>query len=144
MYRASKHAVKGFTDALCMELESAGAPVSVALKPGAIDTPYTRHAKNYLEVEPVNPPTIYAPETVPRAILHCAETPMRDVFVGCGGKGISVLGQYLPRMTDIIMERLFIGQQKSVSPPKPRAHNALDRPFERLGYIKTGWKGKAM
>ena len=105
MYCASKHAVKGFTDALRMELEEAGAPVSVTLiKPGAIDTPYTRHAKNYLEVEPMNPPPIYAPETVARVILHC----------------------------DIIMESLFFGQQKSDRPPRPREHHALDRPSGRL------------
>ena len=55
MYCASKHAVKGFTDALRMELEEAGAPVLVTLiKPGAIDTPYTRHAKNYMEDRPRN------------------------------------------------------------------------------------------
>lgn len=133
MYCASKHAVKGFTDALRMELEEAGAPVSVTLiKPGAIDTPYTRHAKNYLEVEPMNPPPIYAPDTVARAILHCAETPERDVFVGGGGKGTSMLGHYMPRLTDIIMESLFFGQQKSDRPPRPREHNALDRPSGRL------------
>ena len=133
MYCASKHAVKGFTDALRMELEEAGAPVSVTLiKPGAIDTPYTRHAKNYLEVEPMNPPPIYAPETVARVILHCAETPERDVFVGGGGKGTSMLGQYMPRLTDIIMESLFFGQQKSDRPPRPREHHALDRPSGRL------------
>jgi NAD(P)-dependent dehydrogenase (short-subunit alcohol dehydrogenase family) len=93
IYSASKHAVKGFTDALRMELESDGAPISVSLvKPGAIDTPYTEHAKNYMAVEPKNPPPLYAPETVARAILHCAETPERDVFVGAGGKGISASG----------------------------------------------------
>ena len=141
MYCASKHAVKGFTDALRMELEEAGAPVSVTLiKPGAIDTPYVRHAKNYLEVEPLNPPPIYAPETVARAILHCAETPERDVYVGGGGKGTSMLGQYLPRLTDIIMESLFFGQQKSDRPPRPREHNALDQPSGRLDE-RGGYKG---
>src|SRR5205814_10458565 len=46
MYSASKHAVKGFTDALRMELEAEGAPVYVTLtKPGAVHTPYTHHAK---------------------------------------------------------------------------------------------------
>ena len=39
-YSASKHAAKGFTDTLRMELEEEGAPVSVTLvKPSAIDTP---------------------------------------------------------------------------------------------------------
>lgn len=133
MYCASKHAVKGFTDALRMELEEAGAPVSVTLiKPGAIDTPYTRHAKNYLNVEPMNPPPIYAPDTVARAILHCAEIPERNVFVGGGGKGTSMLGQYMPCLTDIIMESLFFGQQKRDRLLRPREHHALDRPSGRL------------
>src|SRR5918994_6787622 len=48
-YSASKHAVKGFTDALRMELEQEGAPISVTLiKPSTIDTPYFQHAKNYM------------------------------------------------------------------------------------------------
>ena len=51
LYCASKHAVKGYTDALRMELEEEGAPISVTLiKPSAIDTPYRQHAKNYLPV----------------------------------------------------------------------------------------------
>ena len=49
MYAASKHAVKGFTDALRMELEEERAPVSVTLiKPTSIDTPFPQHAKNYI------------------------------------------------------------------------------------------------
>jgi len=101
IYSASKHAVKGFTDALRMELENEGAPISITLiKPGAIDTPYSEHAKNYMPVAPKNPAPMYAPETVARVILHCAETPERDVFVGAGGKGISLLGRFAPRLAD--------------------------------------------
>ena len=49
-YSASKHAVKGFTDALRMELEHDGAPVSVSLvKPASIDTPFTEHARNLMD-----------------------------------------------------------------------------------------------
>src|SRR4029434_11145305 len=81
MYCASKHAVKGFTDALRMELEEAGAPISVSLvKPAAIDTPYRHHAKNYLPEAPDNPPPVYAPEVVAEAILHCAQHSVREVF----------------------------------------------------------------
>ena len=68
-----------------MELEEAGYPISVTLiKPAAIDTPYKQHAKA-LPTEPENPPPVYAPETVARAILHAAATPERDVFVGAAG-----------------------------------------------------------
>jgi short-subunit dehydrogenase len=97
-YSASKHAVKGFTDALRMELEEEGTPISVTLiKPGSIDTPFTDHAKSYLERKPNLPPPVYAPENVAEAILHAAENPVRDLFVGSGGKGISAMGHYAPR-----------------------------------------------
>ena len=133
IYSASKHAIKGFTDALRMELEDAGAPVSVSLiKPGPIDTPFPLNAKNYLETEPKHVPKVYAPEVVAQAILHCAEHPTRDVFVGGSGKGQSVLGYRAPRLADKLMERLVIPGTKSDEPAGPLDDNALDRPSERL------------
>lgn len=118
-YCASKHAVKGYTDALRMELEEEDAPVSVTLiKPSAIDTPYKEHAKNYLPVEPQNPPPVYAPETVAEAILHCAEHPERDVFIGAGGKALSVSGEYAPGLTDKVME-LTMFELQQTNRPKP-------------------------
>lgn len=119
IYSASKHAVKGFTDALRMELEAEGAPVSVTLiKPGAIATPYTEHAKNYMEREPTVPPPVYAPEVVAEAILYCAEHPERDVFAGGGGKAISMSGHYAPRVTDKVMEWSMFEMQKSDEPAR--------------------------
>jgi short-subunit dehydrogenase len=133
IYSASKHAVKGFTDALRMELEEEGAPVSVTLiKPGAIDTPFTLNAKNYMEAEPQHVPPVYAPDAVASAILHCAETPVRDVFVGAGGKGNATLGYYAPRLADKYMESMVISGMKSDKPPRPRQQNALDQPSEHL------------
>ncbi len=133
IYSASKHAVKGFTDALRMELEEEGAPISVTLiKPGAIDTPYTKHAKNYMPVEPQHPRPVYAPEVVAKAILHCAEHPERDVFVGGGGKAISLSSKYAPRLTDKVMEWTMFDQQKSDQPARHRDRNGLYRPSGRL------------
>lgn len=118
MYCASKHAVKGFTDSLRMELEANGAPIHVTLiKPSAIDTPYKDHAKNYLPTRPENPAPVYAPETVAETILHCAEHPMRDIFVGGGGKALSTLGEAAPRLTDLMMEHAMISTQMTDEPP---------------------------
>lgn len=117
MYSASKHAVKGFTDALRMELEADGAPISVTLiKPGAIDTPYKEHAKNYLPNKPENPPPVYAPEIVANAILHCAAHPVRDVFAGGGGKLLASMGKFMPRTADRFMESTMIEAQKQDAP----------------------------
>jgi short-subunit dehydrogenase len=138
-YCASKHAVKGFTDALRMELEEEGAPISVTLiKPSSIDTPYRQHARNHMEVEPLNPPPVYAPETVAEAILHSASHPERDVFVGAGGKFLSVAGERAPRLTDHVMEAFIFDLQRSDRPRPANREDSLYGPSddgeERGGY----------
>ncbi|MEJ7847540.1 MAG: SDR family oxidoreductase [Pyrinomonadaceae bacterium] len=142
MYSASKHAVKGFTDALRMELEADGAPISVTLvKPAAIDTPYKDHARNYLGVQPENPPPVYAPETVAETILHCAENPVRDVFVGGGGKALSLLGKFAPRTTDKIMESTMIDIQKSDKPDTAREKESLYHANDATLSERGGYEG---
>ena len=48
-YVASKHAVKGFTDSLRIEMIAERAPVSITLiKPAGIGTPFAEHAANHL------------------------------------------------------------------------------------------------
>lgn len=128
MYSASKQAVRGFTDALRMELEEARAPVAVTLvKPGSIATPFPQHAQNYLDEEPTLPPPLYDPGVVARSILHCAEVPRRDIYVGGGGRLLSVLGQYAPRLTDKMMEKTLFNRQKT-GRPEYRQRFALHGP----------------
>src|SRR5687767_13897590 len=125
-YCATKHAVKGYTDALRLELEEEGAPISVTLiKPSAIDTPYTQHAKNLMPVEPQNPPPVYAPETVAEAILHCAENPERDLYVGGGGKMLAEAGRLAPRLTDKLMEAAIFDVQESDRPKRISRRDSL-------------------
>jgi len=138
-YCATKHAVKGYTDALRLELEEEGAPISVTLiKPSAIDTPYTKHAKNLMAVEPQNPPPVYAPETVAEAILHCAENPERDLYVGGGGAVFAQAGHHAPRLTDKLIQARFFDVQKSDQPAPDDRPDSLYAPSkdgdERGGY----------
>ncbi len=140
-YCASKHAVKGYTDALRMELEEEGAPISVTLiKPSAIDTPYRQHAKNLLPVEPLNPPPVYSPETVAEAILYCAENPERDVYVGGGGKALAASGYYAPRLTDKLMEATMFSLQQSDQPRPSNREDSLHAPSED-GDERGGYPG---
>lgn len=139
IYSASKHAVGGFTDALRMELEKEKAPVSVTLiKPSATDTPYQHHAKNYMEQEAEVPPPVYAPDVVARTILHCAEHPKRDVYVGSGAKQMAMLGYHAASLMDTIAEKVIAPQMKKNGRPQPLEHNSLDGPAgsldERGGY----------
>lgn len=114
LYSASKHAVKGFTDGLRMELEGDELPISVTLiKPTAIHTPFPENAKNYLPYEPQLPPPLYAPELVAEAILHCAVNPKRDFFIGGMAKAHSSMSLNMPRAFDKMNELMIDSLQNS-------------------------------
>ncbi len=142
MYCASKHAIKGFTDALRIELEEEGADVAVTLiKPAAIDTPFAENAKNYTDRAPKLPPPVYRTGEVAEAILHAAENPRRDIYVGGAGRVMSAAQAVAPRMFDRI-GRTMIGQQLQ---DKPATHRdgALYAPREG-GNVRGGHPGYVM
>lgn len=121
MYSVSKFAIKGFTDALRLELHHEGVPVEVCLiKPAAIATPFAQHARNYMDKEPTLPPPVYAPELVAEAILKCAQAPQRDVFVGGAAKMLSTLGEYFPGLGDKVLGATMFKAQKKDEPAQDR------------------------
>ena len=146
VYCATKHAVKAYTDALRMELEAEGAPISVTLvKPGAIDTPYPEHAVNHLENPPTHTPPVYAPELVAAAILECAHSPRRDIYVGGAAKLYSLMETFMPRLTDYIMEHTMMEKaQSSASLPADRQNEALFRQQGREGKVHGDYTGHVM
>jgi len=127
IYSAAKHAVKGYTDALRMELERDRIPISVSLvKPASINTPFIEHARSHMKDEPEFIPPVYAPEEVARAILTCAERPLRDVLVGGSARFLSGFGALAPRTMDAYMRATAFRQQKR---RQPNDHiDALDAP----------------
>lgn len=126
MYSASKHAVKGFTDSLRMELEADGLPISVTLiKPTAIHTPFPENARNYLPYEPQLPPPVYAPELVAEAILYCAENPTREFFVGEMAKIHSSVGIWAPRLGEKLNEAIIDSAQNSGEATRPARPDGL-------------------
>ncbi|MEZ0497113.1 SDR family oxidoreductase [Sphingomonas sp. IW22] len=106
-YNASKHAVKGFTNSLRIEMMMSRYPVSVTLiKPSAIGTPFTEHGRNTTGYQARLPRPIYAPDVVAKAILDAAQHRRRAVTVGGGGK-FQVLGAVmLPSLFDRIAVKM--------------------------------------
>ena len=112
IYSSSKHAVKGFTDALRMELEHEGAPISVTLiKPASIGTPMPQHVKNYHDKEANFPPPVYAPEEVAKTILQAAEYPVRDAFIGGSARTMNLLSILAPGLFDWISAKFLVPAQ---------------------------------
>jgi short-subunit dehydrogenase len=102
IYSTSKHAVKGFTDALRVEIEEVDkAPISITLiQPTATDTPFPQHAKNYMEREPKLPTPLDDPEDVAKAILDAAVTPTRSKKVGLMSKVNTFTAKVAPSLGD--------------------------------------------
>jgi short-subunit dehydrogenase len=132
MYSASKHAVKGFTDSLRMEVEKDGVPISVSLiRPAGIDTMFTNHARNYMEYEPELPAPLYAPELVAESILYAAQHVQRDIFVGGASRLVSLGANQTPRILDKFMDLMMFRQQKKSA--QPSAPNRTDSLYKSNG-----------
>ncbi len=145
IYCAAKHAMKGFTDTLRMELEADGAPLSVSLvKVGSTDTPFFQKARTYLDAEPQPVPPVHAPEVPARVILECATRPIRDVTVGAAGKLTSVLGTVAPRFTDYYMEKTLFANQQTGVPLAPDRKDNLYVPVEDDGGERGRYQGHVM
>ena len=100
-YAASKHAVKGFVDALRMELNADALPIAIALiKPSGIDTPIAQHAANHVHGEALVPPPVYDPELVATAILDAAQNVQREITVGGAGRSQVLMGTHFPALLD--------------------------------------------
>ncbi|MFC4273816.1 SDR family oxidoreductase [Achromobacter aloeverae] len=120
MYAASKHAVKGFTDALRVELQEDGAPVSITLiQPTAVNTPFPEHAGNAMPQAPKLPTPMIDPHTVASAILDAATDPARDVKVGAMATVNTLVSKLMPSMADM-MGRVQMGRQQRGEPNRDR------------------------
>ncbi len=135
IYSASKHAVKGFTDALRVEIEEVDkAPVSITLiQPTAVDTPYPQHAKNYMSQEPKLPSPMIEAEKVADAILSAAKHPTRHTKVGMMSKVNTTLYNTIPSLADKMSAKQVDRQHYDERPRNP--DGALYEPSQTTNVI---------
>ena len=130
VYSASKHAVKGFTNALRMELIREEAPISLSLiKPAAVDSPYSKHARNLTGYAVQNPQPVYATHVVADTILYCASHPIREITVGGGGRLIASFYSMFPGVAEPLLARF--------APSLMRDRHSAYQPYEDGLYDPT-------
>jgi short-subunit dehydrogenase len=133
MYSASKHAVKGFTDALRVEVEELDeSRISITLiQPTATNTPFPQHAKNYMGDEPKLPTPLDKPEDVAEAIVDAAEHPTRSKKVGAMSKVNTTMAKLVPKLGAKVAAKQADRQQYDEPPRHPEG--TLYEPAEHTG-----------
>ncbi|MGH9903759.1 MAG: SDR family NAD(P)-dependent oxidoreductase, partial [Pyrinomonadaceae bacterium] len=116
-YAASKHGIKGFLEALRMELAREGAQISVTeVMPSGINTPFFNKARTKLGVKPRPVAPVYQPDLVADAILFAAENPTPEITVGGAGKALAVAECVAPRLTDAALSLMAFEGQRTEEP----------------------------
>jgi short-subunit dehydrogenase len=138
-YSATKHAVKGFTDGLRVELMQEELPISVTLiKPSSIDTRFFDHSKSNMGGLGVAPGQQYAPDVVAEAILHAAQHPKRHFPVGSTAALAPAAARLAPALVDkrLASFRLDDLVDFGHQPTADSIHEVPDEGFERsrFGY----------
>src|SRR5215210_4491913 len=139
-YGASKHGVDGFLEALRVELEHEGWPISATqVLPGTINTPFFDKGRSKLGVKPVGIPPIYEPETVANVIVYAAEKPTRDLVSGGAAQALILNQRLSPRMLDAILTtRAGFKPQKT---EEPRSEDDPDNLYDPIPGHDTARNG---
>lgn len=119
-YCGAKHAVKGFTESVRVELRASGSAVTIGLVtlPGVNTTQFNWNLNRMPDhPQPVAP--ILEPETVAKAIVSAAQHPRRNTWVGIA-TAYTVLGNRVaPWFLDRYLARTGIdGQQTDEDAPR--------------------------
>jgi short-subunit dehydrogenase len=133
-YCAAKFAIRGFTDALRTELLHEGSAVRVTMVqlPG-LNTPQFTWVRTTLRRQPRPVPPVYSPEVAADAILHAADRPRRELWVGANVPLLIAGNHLFPRVVDRYLARTNVDAQQSEEPIDPGRPDYLYRPLGDRG-----------
>lgn len=143
-YVAAKHAVKGFTNSLRIELMHAHVPISLVLiKPPSVDTPFFENARSRMGVAAKPIPPVYDPSVVARTIVHSAEHPRREVAIGGIGKLLVSMHALSPKRFE--EQQALAGFQAQLTDrPKAVGQDDLTESYQagrhQVRQAGSGWK----
>ena len=143
VYSATKHAVKGLTEGLRLELWKKGGDFHITyIAPAAIDTPLFPQARTKFGTQLGPPPPIYDPRIVAESIVFAAEHPRRDIFVGGAAKMFDIMERISPSFTDWYLMKGGIFEQQITDLPHDEADNLYEPPPEPRT-SRGGYSGQA-
>lgn len=142
-YCAAKHGIKGFTEALRMELKHAGTGINVTqVNPTSTNTPFFSHARSRVGSRPQPIPPVYEPSVVADAILFACEHPRRDIFAGGSGKLFEIVQRISPALLDWYMVNRGRMFEQQISHEPDNGRDNLFEPLHETGSTRGEWKGR--
>ena len=140
IYVASKHAIRGWSASLRMELslEDLDEIHVCNVMPAAIDTPIFQHSANFTgrPIRALDP--TYPAEKVARAIVSLAAKPEPEVIVGRAGKAMVAHYTASPRVYEKTMAAYIDRDHFSPGTAKPTEGNLFQSTGPKA--VSGGWK----
>lgn len=139
-YSASKHGLKGFSDALKYELKDFKNIHICDVYPAFIDTPGFIHGANYSgkELRPAQP--VYDPFKVARKIVSLCQHPRDRAIVGNSGRAARLVHAVTPKLLGHAMTKFMQTYFKGAEDAKMTEGN-LFKPVWKGAGVYGGWKG---
>lgn len=127
-YCAAKFAIRGFTDALRVELLHDRSKVHVTMvQLSAFNTPQFEWARNRLDGRPQPVPPIFQPELAAKGVHWAAHHRRREVCVGFPAVKAIVANKWFPAVLDRVLARKGYSAQVDKEPvPDERPDNLFD------------------
>ncbi|MFE3454358.1 SDR family oxidoreductase [Nonomuraea sp. NPDC059194] len=118
-YCGAKHAIKGFTESVRVELAAEGSGVRVTMvQLPALNTPQFDWVLSRLRRHPQPVPPIFQPEVAARALVHAADHPERREYWVGAATALTLLGQRIaPGLIDRYLARTGKKAQLTDRPP---------------------------
>jgi NAD(P)-dependent dehydrogenase (short-subunit alcohol dehydrogenase family) len=130
-YCGAKHAVQGFTESVRCELLHRRSRVSIGMvQMPALNTPQFGWVLSRLPNHPQPVPPIYQPEVAARAVVHLAEHPRRELWVGGTTVATLLANSVAPGLLDRYLGRTGVKGQQTDLPVSPDRPSNLWAPVE--------------
>jgi hypothetical protein len=144
-YCGAKHAVQGFTESLCSELYSQGSHIRIGMvQLPAVNTPQFDWVLSRLPGRPQPVPPIFQPEVAARAVVHMADHPRREIWVGWPSVRTILANKLAPGALDLYLGWKGLDAQQTDEPVAEDRPSNLWEPTRRFHTTRGSFSDRAL
>jgi hypothetical protein len=110
--------------------------------PATIDTPFFQHAANHTGRQAKAMPPVYTPDRVARTIVHCAQRPRRERYVGNAGRLLGYQYRVAPRATEWLLAQAADKEHLYLDREQPSTSGNVFEPVAYGTEAEGGWNGR--